>query len=214
MGDHRQEPVAGALQNMSAPPRMRIAVRPLKRTIGKEPAAPTLLWQENRLHRIASVSIDTLIRHHFPAFQAKPGDDRGASWTDVATLKGRESDTSDLRLRCLVVISRLATGGLKKLTRRSVFALAGKQTADLEARYLENVARLDPVLLGLPPFGLVRLGDGTSSETDPARALALLSRAAGNIYCSARTPVLPQHERHQEPLSLYAYNQAVGEEHV
>ena len=212
----RQGAEAGmdALHNMSAPPRTRISIRPLHpqkpEADSQAPKGGSETNSDTGLQRFTTIAVDRLIQRWFPAFRVKRGDLSCVRWGDRARLTGRAENTEHLRLRCLIAISQLATGELLEINRRQVYALVGHTLEALEELFMDNIARLDPVALGLPPFALARpLGPGNISfrrlrvELNPARALALLSRTGGKVYSAGRTPVLPDTDRFIPPFALY-----------
>ena len=207
-----------AVHNMSCPPRTRIAIRPLGIHKKRRWLRPGEHAQASAcgLQLVTRLSVDHLIREWFPAFRVESKDADVTYWADSRELKGRATDVTNLRLRCLVVLSRLAIGELSAVTRRSVHALAGIPVEPLETASLENTARLDPRALGLPAFGLVHLDTKHDQpafpfELEPARALAFLSRAAGRVFSADRTPVVPRHARYRPPIALLAFAPPGGE---
>ena len=139
----------------------------------------------------------------------------GASWDDKDRLKGRAAYLKHLRLRCLVVLSRIAVGELRHPNRLPVFRLARTPVEELEAAYLHNVRRLDPLALGLPPFGLAKQIPANRHtpfpvETDPARALALLSRCSGTVYSAGREPLLPDYNQPSQTILVLGIRQNKG----
>jgi len=197
---------------MSAPPRTHIVVRPLRgRMKSKARHDPTSTpGGHGGLHHVATLCVDQLIRTWFPGYRLCDTDPDTAVWVDDRPRERPDVEFDHLRLRCLVLLSRLAVGTRKRITRRSVVALAAHSPESLETEYLDNVAQLDPRELGAPPIGIVRrCGEKTDShnyEKDPARALALLSRIAGSVFSAERSPVLVDHLRHYPPVTIYAFN--------
>ena len=202
---------AGALHNMSAPPRTRITVRPLRQSTGPiEFPGRKRDTGATGMTPIALISLPRLIQHWFPRYLDRSAGNKGPAWRDQSRLKGPAASTRNLRLRCLVVLSRVAAGELKKPTRRSIFRLAAVPVEGLEEMYLERVRRIRPLDHDLPPFAFVRPVEESrrelpESETDPARALALLSRCSGTVYSAARSPLLPDYGRRQAPLRVFAF---------
>ena len=201
-----------ALHNMSAPPRTRITVRPLRPGAGVRRTGPaemryegptaddaTVVAASTGLVPVALLSPVLLTQHWFPTYVDEGPVGTGATWKDKDKLKGRAAYLKHLRLRCLVVLSRIALGELRRPNRESVFRLARARLEALEAAYLENVRRLDPLALSLPPFGFAKPITGYTDlvpvETDPARALALLSRCSGTVFSAGREPLLPDYNR-------------------
>lgn len=199
-----------ALHNMSAPPRTTIEVRPLRargedRRKEREASAP---GAEAGLVLVTTVSLPVLLGRHFPGYEDAGPDDGPARWHDGEESAGEPGKRASLRLRCLVVLSALAVGAPGRHDRQAVEGLADASVEELEAAWLTNVGRLRPEELGLPPFGLVRPAPspgplGEETEASLARALAVVSRTGGSVYCASREPVLPDYQRPFRPLRLY-----------
>ena len=216
------------LNNMSAPPRSLITVRPLRpstdvsrfgpvrlRTRRSVPDERTVVAMSTGLVPIALLSPALLARQWFPHYLDVRMAGSGASWDDKDRLKGRAAYLKHLRLRCLVVLSRIAVGELKHPNRLPVFRLAHTPVEELEATYLDNVRRLDPLALGLPPFGLAKpMPAGRSAplqvETNPARALALLSRCSGTVYSAGREPLLPDYNQPSQTILVLGIQRRTG----
>ena len=206
------------VHNMSCPPRTCIAVRPLR--VQERPRtgyqSGHAMACASGLQLVTRVSVDHLFREWFPAFRSSNKNTDVAYWANRKRPASRAPDTVNLRLRCLVVLSRLAIGDISGVTHRLVHALAGVSTESLETAYIENTARLDPRVYGLPAFGLVQPGGGHDSmamsfDLEPTRALAVLSRTAGTVFSAARTPVVPDHAHYIPPVALFACIPAGGE---
>lgn len=206
---------SGVLHNMSAPPRARIRVCPLRRedsALDAGDISPPSRG-ESGLALVTTIDLRCLIQSYFPNYR-----DSGYAgqpyWWDEGGLRGKAARREDLRLRCLVVLSRLAVGELRRPDRRVVFRLAGASTETLEQLWLDNVRRLKPGDLGLPPFGLIRPAPRPSLalqrtrywEASPARALAVFSRHGGSVYSAGREPGLPDYQRPLRPIQLFAMN--------
>jgi hypothetical protein len=209
MTGRNAESVSGALHNMSAPPRTRVTVRPLGAVAntGGEPAADSadVVRASTGLVPVVAISVERLIRQWFPDYLDTGRRGPDATWRDLGRLEGKAARLGNLRLRCLVVLSRLAVGEMKRPNRPEIFRLADTPVEALEAIYLDNVRRLDPLDHGLPPFGLVQSadGEGIAWETEPARALAVLSRCGGTVYSAGREPRLPDYNWPISPVRLY-----------
>ena len=152
-----------ALHNMSAPPTLRITIRPLTvtpaDTAAGRPPVPGYRC-------IARVDLEALLRERFGG--ARPGSKR--------------------RLAALVLLARgepdQEPDALARLARRAA------ETLQDELRAL--AARLDPRALGLPVFAVARIASGSDApgvpEVGPAAALALLTRTAGRVFVAGRSP--------------------------
>ena len=182
--------LTGVLQNMSAPPRMTITMQPLRNSApgaGNSPAGslPTM-----QLRPVARVNIELMIDEMFPI--------------DVPFFF-REF-TPKYRLAALVQISRDPGGDFNEAD------MAGLRHCTME--YLNdelrrNVAKINPVALGLPACGVVVRnpssdGPGIDYELDPARVLALISRTAGRVYVANRSPRVRDLANSNDDFWIYA----------
>ena len=201
------------LHNMSAPPRTRVDVRPLRHQgqsfDGEEQR--DLPGGDAGMVLITTVCLDCLIQHYFPHYQDISPVDGRPSWRDGRRLKGTAARRDNLRLRCLVVLSRLALCELRRPSRQVVHRLADVPAEELESTWLENVGRLRPEDHRLPTFGLVRpvspeLLRGKAIEMSLARALIVVSRSGGSVYSRGRKPGLPNYSQPITPIELYGFS--------
>jgi hypothetical protein len=154
-----------ALHNMSAPPTLRITIRPLT-AVPPDTTAGRLPVPGYRC--IARVDLEALLRERFGG--ARPGSKR--------------------RLAALVLLARgepdQEPDALARLARRAA------ETLQDELRAL--AARLDPRALGLPVFAVARIASASDArglpDAGPATALALLTRTAGQVFVAGRSPRL------------------------
>jgi hypothetical protein len=153
-----------ALQNMSAPPTLRITIRPLTATrgepLGGGPAAPGYRC-------FARVDLDAILLKAFGG--ARPASKR--------------------RLAALVLLARGEPAGSSDAAR---LARRARETLEDELRAL--AARLDPRALGLPAFAIARTATDSEAsggpEVVPVAALALLTRTAAQVFVAGRSPRL------------------------
>jgi hypothetical protein len=110
---------------MSAPPRTRIVVRPLRDGGEAHHGDGNTPGSQSGLHLIATLSVDGLIRASFPQYRLCDTDPDTACWVDDPQRERHDVGSDNLRLRCLVLLSRLAVG----TDRRRLFdALADPDT--------------------------------------------------------------------------------------
>ncbi len=161
-----------ALHNMSAPPRMRLRIRPLRRaeTAGpsRDAPAPVAGAAGAGLQLIARLDPEALVRR--------------------APDCGEETDTGQCRLAGLAGLA-LAAAGLPPVPPAILAQRSREQLLDI---LREAAARLDPRALGLPAIALVRRvsceAAGVWSEPDIARGIVLLTRTVGSLFIASRSP--------------------------
>ena len=207
---HTEQPAGGALHNMSAPPRTRIEVRPLRRDTdpGKESTSTAPPGADSGMTLLATVSLAHLIRRSFPAYRDVGADGQNPVWEAPDPPGESAAPCANLRLCALVALSELALNESEPPDPKALHRLAGLSVEDLEAAWLDHVRRLRPEDHRLPPFGLVRPVDlagleESSLETSPARAVLIVSRSGGPLYNRGRTPGLPDYARPLRPVRLY-----------
>ena len=199
----RRETGNGALHNFPLPPKATIKVRPLRpKGLIKGVLAGSrarAIGEGTGMMPMPAISVLRLIKRWFPVYLD--------SWRDWRLMEeeSTEAAAAHLRLRCLTMLSYLAVKSPRRVDRYMIFRMAETPVEELEAIYTENVRRLDPCDLGLPPFGLVREVEGSvlKWETNPARALAVLSRISGMVYTSGREPRIPDYTWPILPICLY-----------
>ncbi len=209
---HSERPAGGALHNMSAPPRTRIEVRPLRRGAapGDESASPAPPGADSGMILLATVSLSHLIRRSFPPYRDVSADGRNPVWEASGTPWEGAASCANLRLCVLVALSEQALNESQPPDLRALRRLAGLSVEDLEEAWLAHARRLRPEDHRLPPFGLVRPVDLTEPEesvleTSTARAVIIVSRSAGSLFIRGRTPVLPDYTRPLGPVRLYGF---------
>ncbi len=209
---HAERPVGGALHNMSAPPRTRIEVRPLRRGEApeNESASPAPPGADSGMTLLATVSLAHLIRRCFPPYRDVGADGRTPVWEAPDPPWEGTAPCTNLRLCVLVALSELALNESQPPDPQALRRLAGLSVEDLEAAWLDHVRRLRPEDHRLPPFGLVQPVDPArleeiALETSPARAAIIVSRSGGPLYNRGRAPGLPDYTRPLRPLRLYGF---------
>jgi hypothetical protein len=186
-----------ALHNMSAPPRSKMTVKPLRTetramAIRSGHAASS---SSSGLAWVMRIDLDRLIEEHLPDFHSwiadgelRPG--RSAPAPGDATLPPTGSvpvmlsGDHHLRLRCCVVIARLPAGIDCSVSNARVEELR-KQPHEALCDELRTLnAAIDPTPLDLPALGMMTRPDGTDRawETNPARVFYALSRLSGNTF--------------------------------
>ena len=154
---------AQALHNMSAPPTLRITIRPLTVTPGDnaEGHIPVPGYR-----CFARVDLEGLLQETF----------------------GGERPGSKRRLAALVLLAR----GEPHRGGDAVARLARRTAETLEDELRNLAARLDPRAMGLPVFAVARTATGSSDPggpaVGPAAAIALLTRTAGRVFVAGRSP--------------------------
>lgn len=160
------------LHNMSAPPRMQLRIRPLRRaeTAGpsRDAPAPVAGAAGAGLQLIARLDPEALARRA-PGYGEGPA--TGQRW--LAGLAGLA----------------LAAAGLPPVPPAILAQRSREQLLDI---LREAAARLDPRALGLPAIALVRRvsceAAGAWSEPDIARGIVLLTRTVGSLFIASRSP--------------------------
>ena len=185
-----------ALHNMSAPPKSRMTVQPLRASSSQVPvgSARAASCASGGLAWVMRIDLDRLIKAHLPDFeswiadgQLHPGnpsetigDDHKAETAPVtATLTGDHY----LRLRCCVAIAR-AMAATVPVTTDDVEVLRSLPHEALcdELRTLN--AAIDPASLQLPALGIMARPDDTDRvcEGNPARVFFALSHLSGSTF--------------------------------
>jgi hypothetical protein len=187
---------SGVLHNMSAPPKSRMTVQPLRASGSGVQAGSTEAssCSSGGLAWVMRIDLDRLIKAHVPAFESwiadgklHPGGDSVASGNGVAVKAAplHASLTGDhyLRLRCCVAIARVMAGG-GPVTTQDVEALRSLPHEALCDELRSLNAAIDPVPLQLPAFGIMTRPDGTdrACEGNPARVFFALSRLSGSTF--------------------------------
>lgn len=188
-----------ALHNMSAPPRSKMTVKPLRTetremTIRSGPAASS---SSSGLAWVMRIDLDRLIEESLPDFHSWVADGdvgqicAGPGGRNITSsrIRAGETPTGDhyLRLRCCVVIARLAAGIDNSVSNARVEELR-KQPHEALCDELRTLnAAIDPTPLDLPALGMMTRPDGTDRawETNPARVFYALSRLSGSTFVEA-----------------------------
>jgi hypothetical protein len=185
-----------ALHNMSAPPRSRMTVQPLRpagnlTTVSAAPAGPR---SSGGLAWLMRIDLDRLIKAHLSDFESwvadgelHPGGTPAASGdglaVEAASLPAHLTGDHYLRLRCCVAIARAMAWGVP-VTNHDVEALRSlpHETLCDELRGLN--AAIDPTPLQLPALGIMTRPDdrNRTSEGNPARVFFTLSRLSGSTF--------------------------------
>lgn len=160
------------LHNMSAPPRMRLRIRPLRREKPAGPSrdapGPAAGVDGSGLRLITRLDPEVLVRR--------------------APDCGEETDTGQCRLAGLAALA-LAAADLPPLAPAVLAQRSREQLLDI---LREAAARLDPRALELPAIALVRRvsceAAGAGPEPDIARGIVLLTRTVGSLFIASRSP--------------------------
>jgi hypothetical protein len=185
-----------ALHNMSAPPRSRMTVQPLRSadiqvTVSTPQAGSR---SSSGLTWLMRIDLDRLIKAHLPGFESwiadgklQPGNaaDQNETGDSVESSPLPAALTGDhyLRLRCCLAIAR-AMAENAPVTTHEVEALRSlpHETLCDELRGLN--AAIDPGPLQLPALGIMTRPDDLdrTSEGNPARVFFTLSRLSGSTF--------------------------------
>lgn len=160
------------LHNMSAPPRMQLRIRPLRReahaTASRDTHGPVAGADGSGLRLIARLDPEALVRR--------------------APACGEETAAGQSRLAGLAALA-LAAADLPPLAPAVLAQRSREQLLDI---LREATARIDPRALGLPAIALVRRvscdAAGAGPEPDIARGLVLLTRTVGSLFIASRSP--------------------------
>lgn len=176
-------------ENMSAPPRSTVTVRP----IALEPATPRTAENPEPelppcgLRLVARICIDELIRARTPDALARPW---RAATADTDALR---LDPDYRRLLAAVALTRAATGEGRADLHAPRTALPPAEA--LQDELVANVRRLDGRALRLPACGFFRDGPDTGElrdaprEDDVARALFILCHRYGDLFLRDADPI-------------------------
>ena len=161
---------ASAFHNMSAPPKSRITLRPLREPEVTSHRVPPLsnsavgnsIRAASGLAWVMRLDLDGLIEQYLPDF----------------------SDRFSYRLHCCLAIARLFSGLSATATQEDVDALRAMPYETVCDELREIDANIAQGALELPPIGLVIDADKRKRpcETNPARVLFVLSRLNGTTF--------------------------------
>lgn len=177
--------------------------KPVKERVGLPP------WDLSGLTiEVARIDVDMLIRRYLPDYRnssspSGPGT-APAAWKDSEWGHDGHGQPvpvgpllTQLRLRCLVVLSRFAVSGTTSFSREDVDILAATDYDALAEEYLNNVARIVPMDHDLPAIGyaLPLTKRVTKVETSLPRALAIISRTANGLFLAGHAPYLQDFDK-------------------
>lgn len=195
-------PIAFSMDALAHAFRAKKIIKPFRVPVKQRHGLPR--WDLSGLTtEVARIDVDAFIRHYLPDYrgsfpQYKPGIGPPA-WKDSRWVRDTRSrpvlrggNIDKLRLRCLVILSRLAVGKVTSVTRDDVDCLRTAGYKDITQEYLENVALIDPMDLDLPAVAYAYpLDKGVAKiETSPQRALAIISRTAAGLFLGGHSPYL------------------------
>ena len=185
-----------ALHNMSAPPKSRMTIQPLRASssLTTVSAAPVGSRSSGGLAWVMRIDLDRLIKAHLPDFESwvadgelHPGGTPAASGdglaVEAASLPAHLTGDHYLRLRCCVAIAR-AMAERVPVTTHDVEALRSLPHEMLCDELRSLNAAIDPVPLQLPALGIMTRPDDTDrlSEGNPARVFFTLSHLSGSTF--------------------------------
>lgn len=197
--DYEPETACGSdlLHNMSAPPKSKMTVQPLRSSNSKVMATSiqSPSCSSGGLTWIMRIDLDRLIQPLFPEFEAWMADGQvnpggfAPSVTDGSGRGGGESPAKVsgdhyLRLRSCLVIAQVMAGVAESVTIERVEALRVLPHETLCDQLRTLCAGIDPSPLGLPALGIMTTGDRADRpcETDPSRVFYALSRLSGSTF--------------------------------
>ena len=185
----------GRLENMSAPPRSKVTVRPLRAPETTDADAtpdPMRLPGACSLRLVSRVRLDELITARIPRALAN-------SWTPATKATGLDPNLTReyRRLLASVVLARRVTGE-PHAAYAAMRAAASTPQEALEDELVSRVRQLDGRRLGLPAYGFIRHYPEwgcflkVPAETDVARALYIVTHCYGQSFLRDADP-LPLH---------------------
>ncbi len=187
------------LHNMSAPPRSCISIKPLATPVKKKRTPKNSPINQSR-YLYAIIGVNALLSSLF-------GDNINIIYSK-RTLSEKERH---LYLRYLVESTRVALGEKQRPSKRAVYAMTSHRLEQLEALYIQLTGTLNEKITRIPPFALVRPSCKSnvqikSIETRPEYALPIISRIAGNVFCTGRSPVIPNDSLLVQCFYLYTFS--------
>jgi hypothetical protein len=185
-----------ALHNMSAPPKSRMTIQPLRASssLTTVSAAPVGSRSSGGLAWVMRIDLDRLIKAHLPVFESWIAD--GKLHPGSAAAPGKESGKAEaapmpvpltgdhyLRLRCCVAIARAMAAGVPVAT-HDVEALRNLPHEALCDELRSLSAAIDPAPLQLPALGIMTRPEGMDRpcEGNPARVFYALSHLSGSTF--------------------------------
>jgi hypothetical protein len=193
-----------ALHNMSAPPKSRMTVQPLRpagsqATVG---AGPTSSRSSGGLTWVMRIDLDRLIKAHLLDFESWVADGQLHPGSTAAPRQtgGKAEPTAlsltltgdhYLRLRCCVAIARAMAGGAP-VTTQGVEALRNLPHEALCDELRSLNAAIDPTPLQLPALGIMTRPEGMDRpcEGNPARVFFALSRLSGSTFVRSASAMI------------------------
>jgi hypothetical protein len=198
---HEAMPV---LQNMSAPPHMKISIRPVRVQSSTDLPLPSVEKADevvdvngSGLSWITRVDLDHTLRSYFPRLpdltNCKPG--------------GYISEPGlQTRLCAALAISRHIVQGTRKPTRTEIKKIQGMPFEAATDEFRGLLSGISPVDLGLPMVGVLLPADrfARPPETNALRAFQVLFRAHGGLFLGDAQPMLNRMIHTSPGLDLWA----------
>jgi hypothetical protein len=192
------------LHNMSAPSRMRVTLRPLKKTGSARQPNETRIqqggYQGLKLHAV-------LDSHHLfvNGFEGYP--------RSVPKCYYRVSNTQ----RVIFMLTELGTerlnGGNGPLRMQKNWV--DRSPEDIEERFISLCHEIDTKHFSLPVFGLVKPCKGnaptTGASLEPLYFISMLCRISGHLFMAGRTPLIPNSIVPRVGLGIYSINSPTGD---
>jgi len=165
---------SASINNMSAPPRTKVEVRPLKRS---DISNCTQLCDSVQpgYREVFRLNIRSFVDQYVPRIQD--------------TLNTPEN-TSQIKLCRMVALSRLASSDSKRVEYNFDKPMMEESPERLIDEYISNVAQIQPLALGLPVFATAIEVDGVveGDIVSPALGLAVLSRLSNSLFLATHSP--------------------------
>jgi hypothetical protein len=206
-----------ALHNMSAPPRSRMTVQPLRPagSLTTVSAAPAGSRSSGGLAWVMRIDLDRLIKAHLPDFESWVADGELHSGgtpaasgdglaVEAASLPAHLTGNQYLRLRCCVAIARPMAGGAP-VTTQGVEALRDLPHEALCDELRTLSAAIDPAPLQLPALGIMTRPEGMDRpcEGNPARVFFALSHLSGSTFVRSASAMVAGNMRRNITFDLW-----------
>ena len=195
MSESLSRPPRSRIDNLPAPPRSEVTIRPLSAAAPADAAGaapdPMRLPGACNLRLVSRVTLDELTRALIPRALGKPrADAMKANGLDPKLPKDYR------RLLAAVILARRVTGE-PRAGFAAMRAAAGRPQEALEDELFTRIRRLDGRQLGLPAYGFIRFFPewgcflDVPTETDIARALYIVTHCYGRSFLRDADPLPP-----------------------
>jgi len=184
------------LQNMSAPPHMKISIRPVRVQSPTDLPVPSVEEADevvdvngSGLSWITRVDLDHILRSYFPGLPDL--DKRDGSFRSYFPHNMNELELQP-RLCAALAISRHIVQGTRKPTRTDIKRIQGMPFEEATDEFRGLLLGIPPVDLGLPMVGVLLSVDhfARPPETNALRAFQVLFRTHGGLFLGDSQPML------------------------